>query len=75
MDRLKTMLDRHVAALAEREPFFAPNFAAARVILDGAKVDNVGLRWASGAVCGPSGCSCGNRGCLHAVAWRLFRGA
>jgi hypothetical protein len=74
MDRLKTMLDQHAAQLSQAEPYFAPNFERARVLLDGAQAGNGGLSWASGAVCGAQGCSCGNRGCLHMTAWRVFRG-
>lgn len=74
MDRLHTLLDAHLAALTAAEPYFAPNFAAARRLLDGAKAGNHGLTWATGAVCGAQGCSCGDRGCLHQTAWRLFVG-
>ncbi len=73
MDRLKTLLDANLAALCASERYFAPNFAAARVLLDAAKVGNGGLCWVSGAVCDEHGCTCGNRGCLHQTAWRIFR--
>jgi hypothetical protein len=72
MERLKALLDANAAALTEQEPYFAANFAAARIILDGARAHNVGLTWASGAVCGAHGCSCGNKGCLHVTAWRIY---
>lgn len=65
-------LDCNVAQLAQAEPYFAPNFKAARVLLDGARESKEGLIFPSGAVCGPRGCSCGNRGCLHQTAWRVF---
>jgi hypothetical protein len=73
MDKLHTMLDRHLATLTEREPYFAPNFQAARVLLDGAIAGNGGLIWPH-AVCGPLGCSCGNRACLHRICWRIYCG-
>jgi hypothetical protein len=72
VERLKAKLDANTAALTKLEPYFGPNFAAARIILDGARADNVGLSWASGAVCGPQGCSCGNTGCLHQICWRIY---
>lgn len=74
MDRLKTMLDANVASLCEKERYFAPAFQAARNLLDSATAHNGGLAFPSGAVAGPQGCSCGNRACLHQVAWRIFRG-
>jgi hypothetical protein len=72
VERLREMLDRNTQALTAAEPYFGPNFAAARIILDGARADNVGLHWASGAVAGPQGCTCGNTGCLHTVCWRIY---
>lgn len=74
MERMKELLDAHLAALIAREPYFAPNFTAARRLLDGAKIGNNGLTWHSGAVCGPTGCSCSDRGCLHRLSWRVFVG-
>ena len=75
MSRLKkARLDQHLAALCAREPYFAPSFAAARVLLNASRVGNGSLMWSSGARCGARGCSCGDRGCLHAVAWRLYQG-
>ena len=73
MDRLKTTLDRNLAVLCEREPYFAPNFAAARVLLDSARAGNGGLTFGK-VVCGPQGCSCGNRACLHMTGWRIYVG-
>jgi hypothetical protein len=74
MTKIKGLLDAHLAQLAQAEPYFAPNFQAARVLLDSALDKDGGLRWASGATCGPRGCSCGNKACLHATAWRLYVG-
>ncbi len=74
MTKIKGLLDRHLAQLSQAEPFFAPTFERARMLLDGAAIGNGGLRWASGAVCGPQGCTCGNRACLHAVGWRIYTG-
>lgn len=74
MERMKDLLDAHLAALISAEPYFAPNFTAARRLLDGAKACNGGLRWSTGAVCGPQGCSCSDRGCLHRLSWLVFVG-
>lgn len=65
-------LDANAARLCAREPYFAPNFEAARALLQAATIDADGLYWSGGALCGPQGCSCGNRGCLHQTAWRIF---
>jgi hypothetical protein len=73
MDKLKTLLDHNLTALCEAEPYFAPNFAAARVLLDAAKAGNGGLTFGA-TTCGPHGCSCGNRACLHQTAWRVYVG-
>lgn len=72
MERLRDLLDANTAALCERERYFTASFRAARNLLDAAHAGNVGLEFPSGAVCGPGGCSCGDRGCLHSVAWRIF---
>ena len=74
MKTLTPMIERNLAALCEKERYFAPAFMAARNLLDAAHASNGGLMFPSGAVCGPQGCSCGDRACLHAVAWRVFRG-
>ena len=74
MDKLTRLLDRNLAQLTEREPYFAPNFAAARVLLDSAHAGNGGLHFPGGAVCGPRGCTCSNRACLHPTCWRVYRG-
>lgn len=71
----KAQLDHNMARLSTAEPYFAPNFAAARPLLDSAKASGEGLRFPSGATCGPEGCSCGNRGCLHTTAWRVYHGS
>jgi hypothetical protein len=72
VERLKAKLDASCAQLCANEPYFTPNFQAARIILDGARAGNTGLRWASGAICGPLGCTCGDKGCLHQVCWRIY---
>jgi len=68
------LIDRNLAALCEKERYFAPTFQAARRMLDHAIVGNGGIVFSSGATCGPNGCSCGNPACLHRVAWRLYTG-
>lgn len=72
MERLSKMLDRNVAALCEQERYFTASFIAARQLLDGAHVGNGGLLFPSGSLVGPRGCSCGDRACLHQVAWRIY---
>lgn len=69
-----TLIDRNLAALCERERWFAETFLAARRMLEYAIVGNGGIVFASGATCGPEGCSCGNPACLHRVGWRLYTG-
>ena len=64
--------DRNLARLSAAEPYFAPNFTAARPLLDSAKSSGDGLTFPSGAVCGAHGCTCGDTGCLHRVAWRIY---
>lgn len=71
-DLMQAMLDRNLAALCEKERYFAPSFHAARNLLDAALVSNTGLLFPSGAIAGPHGCTCGNRGCLHLVGWRIY---
>jgi hypothetical protein len=66
--------DRNLALLCERERYFAPSFQAARTLMDAVTVGAGGLTFPSGAVAGPLGCTCGNRACLHQVAWRIFEG-
>ncbi len=70
----RTQLDANLARLSALEPYFAPNFAAARPMLDSAKEDGGALRFPSGATCDSTGCSCGNRGCLHVTAFRVWMG-
>lgn len=72
MHRLANMFDRNVAAMCAKERYFAPAFHAARNLLDNVLADNTGLHFPSGAIAGPHGCSCGNRACLHQVAWRIY---
>lgn len=67
-------LDRNLAALCAKERFFTPTFTAARNLLDAAWADNTGLHFPMGDIAGPHGCTCGNRGCLHQVAWRVWNG-
>lgn len=74
MKPLSTMLNRNARALSKKEPTFAPQFDAARRLLNSAMIGNGGLVWASGAVCGPEGCTCGNPACLHRPAYRIFIG-
>lgn len=69
---LSTLFDRNAAALTAREPYFAPTFESARSLLDAAHAGNGGLHWSTGAVCGPHGCSCGDKACLHQVSWRIY---
>lgn len=71
----KQTLDQHLAALCAKERYFIPAFTAARNLLDAVEADTTGLHFPSGAVAGPHGCTCGNRACLHQVAWRIWNGA
>lgn len=75
MTKLTRLLDANLAALCEREPTWTPTYQAARRLLDSAKAGNGGLHWKlSGATCGPLGCDCGDRGCLHPYSWKIYQG-
>lgn len=66
-------IDRNLATLTAKEPFFAETYEAARALLHHCYTGNGGLHF-SGAVCGPQGCSCGQPACLHRIAFRLYAG-
>lgn len=69
---LDKRLDAACRALEAREPWFAPNFEAARALLNSATFGAGVVKFPHGIVCGPDGCNCGNRACLHAGAWRMY---
>lgn len=71
-------IDRSVAEHAKKEPYFAPNYAAARRVLNTAIVcvelnGSVTLRFPGGIVTDARGCNCGLRcECLHVTARKLY---
>ena len=69
---LDKRLDQACAALAAKEPWFAPNFLAARAILHTATCGAGIVKFPHGVRCGPEGCSCGNRACLHQLGWKMY---
>lgn len=70
---------QNAAQFSLHEPYFAPNFEAARRLLTYAVfgVDEVGeatVKYPNGAVASATGCTCGNPGCLHMTGRMLYEG-
>lgn len=69
---LDKRLDAACRALEAREPWFAPNFEAARALLHTARCGAGIVKFPNGIVCGPDGCNCANRACLHPLCFRMY---
>lgn len=69
---LNERLDAACRALEAREPWFTPNFEAARALLHSATFGAGVVKYPNGVRCGPEGCSCNNPACLHRLGWKMY---